>query len=56
MNKPKTSNSPSKKNSNGSRPKSAGQNRTPGLKADYKGATPEQVAKALLLFRPGIRR
>ena len=24
-----------------------------GLKADYQGATPEQVAKAVLRYRPG---
>ena len=27
--------------------------RRKGLKADYRGATPEQVAKALLRSRPG---
>lgn len=26
--------------------------RRKGLKADYKGATPEQVAKAVLMYRP----
>ncbi len=27
--------------------------RKQGLKADYKGATPEQVAEAVLRYRPG---
>lgn len=26
-----------------------------GLKADYKGATPEQVARAVLTYRPGAK-
>ena len=25
-----------------------------GLKADYRGATPEQVAAALMAYRPGV--
>ena len=27
-----------------------------GLKADYQGATPEEVAKAVLRYRPGKKK
>lgn len=30
--------------------------RAKGLKADYRGATPEQVAAAMLKYRPGANR